>query len=41
MVLVSHDVEFVRALAPHEVLMMPDGQVGFWDDGLLELVALA
>jgi len=41
MVLVSHDVEFVRALAPHKVLMMPDGQVGFWDDELLELVALA
>jgi ABC-type uncharacterized transport system ATPase subunit len=38
---VSHDVEFVRALAPHKVLMMPEGQVGFWDDGLLELVALA
>ena len=41
MVLVSHDVEFVRALAPHKVLMMPDGQVEFWDDELLELVALA
>jgi ATPase subunit of ABC transporter with duplicated ATPase domains len=41
MVLVSHDVEFVRALAPQKVLMMPDGRVGFWDDELLELVALA
>jgi ATPase subunit of ABC transporter with duplicated ATPase domains len=41
MVLVSHDVEFVRALAPHKVLMMPEGQLGFWDDELLELVALA
>jgi ATPase subunit of ABC transporter with duplicated ATPase domains len=41
MVLVSHDAEFVRALAPHRVLMMPEGQLGFWDDELLELVALA
>ena len=41
MVLVSHDVGFVRALAPHKVLMMPEGQLGFWDDELLELVALA
>ena len=41
MVLVSHDVEFVRALAPHRVLMMPEGQTGFWDDDLLELVELA
>ena len=41
MVLVSHDAEFVRALAPHRVLMMPEGQLGFWEDDLLELVALA
>ncbi len=41
MLLVSHDVEFVQALAPHRVLMMPDGGLSFWDDDLLELVALA
>ena len=41
MVLVSHDVEFVRALSPHKVLMMPDGELAFWDDELLGLVALA
>ena len=41
MVLVSHDVEFVRALSPHKVLMMPEGELTFWDDELLELVALA
>jgi ATPase subunit of ABC transporter with duplicated ATPase domains len=41
MLLVSHDVEFVGALAPHKVLMMPEGHVGLWDDELLELVALA
>jgi ATPase subunit of ABC transporter with duplicated ATPase domains len=41
MILVSHDVGFVRALAPQRVLMMPDGELGWWDDELLELVALA
>jgi hypothetical protein len=41
MVLVSHDVTFVRSLAPQRVLMMPDGELGYWDDELLELVALA
>ncbi|MEX2275213.1 MAG: ATP-binding cassette domain-containing protein [Actinomycetota bacterium] len=41
MVLVSHDVEFVRELAPARVLMMPDGTLDHWSDDLLELVALA
>ncbi len=41
MVLVSHDVGFVQALAPHKVLMMPEGELALWDDELLELVALA
>jgi ATPase subunit of ABC transporter with duplicated ATPase domains len=41
MVLVSHDVAFVQALAPHKVLMMPEGELALWDDELLELVALA
>jgi len=41
MVLVSHDAAFVQALAPQRVLMMPEGELGFWNDGLLELVALA
>ena len=41
MVLVSHDTEFVQALAPQSVLMMPDGVVDAWDDGYLELVQLA
>ena len=41
MVLVSHDVEFVEALAPQRVLMMPDGALDFWSDDLLDLVALA
>jgi ATPase subunit of ABC transporter with duplicated ATPase domains len=41
MVLVSHDVGFVRALEPQRVLMMPEGELAFWSDDLLELVALA
>jgi ATPase subunit of ABC transporter with duplicated ATPase domains len=41
MILVSHDIEFVEALAPHRVLMMPDGTIDYWSDDLLELVALA
>ena len=41
MVLVSHDTEFVAALAPQRVLMMPDGTLDHWDDDLLDLVELA
>ena len=41
MILVSHDIEFVEALAPQRVLMMPDGTMDYWSDDLLELVALA
>jgi ATPase subunit of ABC transporter with duplicated ATPase domains len=41
MVIVSHDVEFVEALAPQRVLMMPDGELGYWSEDLLDLVALA
>jgi ATPase subunit of ABC transporter with duplicated ATPase domains len=41
MILVSHDVEFVQALAPQAVLMMPDGTLDFWSEDLLELVSLA
>jgi ATPase subunit of ABC transporter with duplicated ATPase domains len=41
MILVSHDVEFVDALAPGRVLMMPDGMLDFWSEDLLELVSLA
>ncbi len=41
MILVSHDVGFVEALAPQRVLMMPDGDLAYWDEELLELVALA
>jgi ATPase subunit of ABC transporter with duplicated ATPase domains len=41
MVIVSHDVGFVEALAPGRVLMMPEGELTWWDDDLLELVSLA
>ena len=41
MIIVSHDPEFVEALAPERVLLMPDGDLDFWDNELLELVALA
>jgi ATPase subunit of ABC transporter with duplicated ATPase domains len=41
MVIVSHDPEFVQALAPQRVLMMPEGDLAFWEEDLLELVVLA
>lgn len=41
MVLVSHDVEFVRALKPDRVLMMPEGTLDYFSDEMLDLVALA
>ena len=41
MIVVSHDVEFVRALSPDRVLLMPEGQLDHWSDEVLELVSLA
>ena len=41
MIIVSHDPEFVEALAPERVLMMPEATLDFWDDELLDLVSLA
>jgi ATPase subunit of ABC transporter with duplicated ATPase domains len=41
MVIVSHDTEFVEALAPERILMMPEGALDHWRDDLLDLVALA
>jgi ATPase subunit of ABC transporter with duplicated ATPase domains len=41
MVIVSHDVGFVRDLAPDRALLMPEGTLDFWSDELLELVDLA
>ena len=41
MVIVSHDTEFVEALSPTKVLLMPDGQVDYFNEDWLELVTLA
>jgi ATPase subunit of ABC transporter with duplicated ATPase domains len=41
MIIVSHDVGFVRDLAPDRALLMPEGDVDFWSDDLLDLVELA
>jgi ATPase subunit of ABC transporter with duplicated ATPase domains len=40
-VLVSHDAAFVERLQPHRVLLMPDGELDYWSDDLLDLVSLA
>ncbi len=40
-IFVSHDTEFVERLAPTKVLLMPDGQVDYFNEGWLELVSLA
>jgi ATPase subunit of ABC transporter with duplicated ATPase domains len=40
-VLVSHDPEFVQALAPDRVLLMPEGQLDYFDESMLDLVALS
>jgi ATPase subunit of ABC transporter with duplicated ATPase domains len=41
MVIVSHDVGFVRDLAPDRALLMPEGDLDHWSDDLLDLVDLA
>lgn len=41
MIVVSHDADFVAALRPGRVLMMPEGQLDYWEDELLDLVSLA
>ena len=41
MIIVSHDAEFVRQLAPDRVLLMPEGDLDYWRDDLLDLVELA
>ncbi len=40
-VLVSHDAEFVASLEPQRVLLMPEGDLDYWSDDLLDLVALS
>jgi len=41
LVLVSHDAAFVEQLAPDRVILMPEGDTAYFDDSMLELVALA
>jgi ATPase subunit of ABC transporter with duplicated ATPase domains len=40
-IFVSHDTEFVEQLQPTKVLLMPDGDVDYFNDEWLELVSLA
>jgi ATPase subunit of ABC transporter with duplicated ATPase domains len=40
-VLVSHDSGFVAELAPDRAVLMPEGEVAYFDESLLDLVALA
>ena len=40
-VFVSHDEEFVRELAPTKVLLMPDGDVDYFSEEWLDLVAMS
>jgi ATPase subunit of ABC transporter with duplicated ATPase domains len=40
-VLVSHDTDFVARLGPDRALMMPEGDVHWFDESMLELVAMA
>jgi ATPase subunit of ABC transporter with duplicated ATPase domains len=41
LLLVSHDTEFVDALHPDRMILMPDGETGFFDESMLDLIALA
>ena len=40
-VMVSHDTDFVAQLMPDRAVIMPDGDLRFFDEELLDLVALA
>ncbi len=40
-ILVSHDTDFVARLQPDRVMLMPEGDTAFYDESMLELVALA
>ncbi|HQV58212.1 MAG TPA: ATP-binding cassette domain-containing protein, partial [Ilumatobacteraceae bacterium] len=40
-IMVSHDTEFVEQLQPTKVLLMPDGDVDYFNADWLDLVALA
>jgi len=41
MIIVSHDRAFVEELVPDRVLFMPDGDVDYWGEELLDLVSMS
>jgi ATPase subunit of ABC transporter with duplicated ATPase domains len=41
LILVSHDTEFVEQLSPTKVLLLPDGELDYFNPSWLDLVALA
>jgi ATPase subunit of ABC transporter with duplicated ATPase domains len=41
LLIVSHDVDFVRQLAPTKVLLLPDGELDYFSDEWLDIVSLA
>jgi len=41
LILVSHDAEFVDDLTPDRAILMPDGATNYFDESMLDLVALA
>ncbi len=41
LILVSHDTDFVEELAPDRAILMPDGATAYFDESMLDLVALA
>ena len=41
LLLVSHDTDFVESLRPDRMILMPDGETGYFDESMIELVALA
>jgi ATPase subunit of ABC transporter with duplicated ATPase domains len=41
MILVSHDTDFVAELAPDRAITMPEGATHYFDESMLELVAMA
>jgi ATPase subunit of ABC transporter with duplicated ATPase domains len=41
LILVSHDTDFVEALQPDRVIVMPEGDTAYFDESMLDLVALA
>lgn len=40
-ILVSHDTDFVAQLAPDRAMLMPEGDMKYFDEDLLDLVSLA